>query len=98
MTDGSCAVLSLDIFDTILWRRVPRPTDVFAILGGRLKRAGVGPEWLTEAAFRRMRIVAEQDARRGRKALGSEVSLFDIWQEMPLSLFPGASLEDLVAA
>jgi len=30
LTDGSCAVLSLDVFDTVLWRRVPRPTDVFA--------------------------------------------------------------------
>jgi FMN phosphatase YigB (HAD superfamily) len=98
VADGSCAVLSLDIFDTILWRRVPRPTDVFAILGGRLKSAGVCPEWLPDAAFRRMRIVAEQDARRARGSLGSEVSLFDIWEQMPLSVFQGATLEDLVAA
>jgi FMN phosphatase YigB (HAD superfamily) len=98
ITDGSCAVLSLDIFDTILWRRVPRPTDVFPILGNRLKRAGVCPEWVPDAAFRRMRIVAEQDARRRRGSLGTEVSLFDIWQEMPLSMFQGATLDELVEA
>jgi hypothetical protein len=98
VTDGSCAVLSLDIFDTILWRRVPRPTDVFPIICARLKRAGLAPAWLPDAAFRRMRIVAEQDARRRRGTLGPEVSLFDIWQQMPLSLFGGASLDELVQA
>ena len=98
VTDGSCAVLSLDIFDTILWRRVPRPTDVFPILGSRLKRDGTCPEWLPNAAFRLMRIAAEQKARQRRDDMGREVSLFDIWQEMPLSLFHGATLEELVAA
>lgn len=98
IVDGSCAVLSLDIFDTILWRRVPRPTDVFPIVGHRLKRAGLCPEWLPESSFRRMRIAAEQEARRRRGALGPEVSLFDIWQEMPLPLFEGATLDDLVDA
>lgn len=99
VTDGSCAVLSLDIFDTILWRRVPRPTDVFAILANRLKRDGMCPDWLPEAAFRRMRIAAEQAARhRSRSSLGSEVSLFDIWREMPLSLFGEATLDQLVEA
>jgi FMN phosphatase YigB (HAD superfamily) len=98
VTDGSCAVLSLDIFDTILWRRVPRPTDVFPVVASRLKRAGLCPEWLPDAAFRLMRIKAEQDARKRRGSLGTEVSLFDIWQEMPLALFQGATLEELVAA
>jgi FMN phosphatase YigB (HAD superfamily) len=96
--DGSCAVLSLDIFDTILWRRVPRPTDVFPIVARRLKRAGLCPEWLPDASFRLMRITAEQDARRRRGELGPEVSLFDIWQQMPLGLFQGATLDELVDA
>jgi FMN phosphatase YigB (HAD superfamily) len=96
--DGSCAVLSLDIFDTILWRRVPRPTDVFPIVGHRLKRAGLCPEWVPDASFRRMRIAAEQNARRRRGTLGPEVSLFDIWREMPLGLFQGATLDELVDA
>ncbi|NIH85597.1 HAD family hydrolase [Amycolatopsis granulosa] len=97
ITDGSCAALSLDVFDTILWRRTPRPTDVFAVLGARLVRDGRCPEWVTPAAFRRMRITAEQDARRSDTALGPEVSLADIWQHMPLAIFD-AGLPELVRA
>ena len=41
--DGSCAVLPMDIFDPSLWRRVPRPTDIFAVLGARLQREGTSP-------------------------------------------------------
>jgi FMN phosphatase YigB (HAD superfamily) len=94
----SCSVLSLDIFDTVLWRRVPRPTDAFAILGARLRESGRCPSWLTDATFRRMRIVAEQNARTDRGALGTEVSLFDIWRQMPQHVFGSALLEELVEA
>ncbi|HEX3781569.1 MAG TPA: HAD family hydrolase [Pseudonocardiaceae bacterium] len=97
IVDGSCAVLSLDIFDTVLWRRVPRPTDVFGLLGAKLRSAGHSPEWLTDASFREMRIAAEQQARADHGSLGNEVSLYDIWQAMPLAMF-GAGLEELVAA
>lgn len=98
IVDGSCAVLSLDIFDTVLWRRVARPTDVFGLLGARLREAGLAPQWLTDASFREMRIAAERTARAEHGSLGNEVSLFDIWQDMPLDLFGGAGLEQLVAA
>jgi hypothetical protein len=98
IVDGSCAVLSLDIFDTVLWRRVPRPTDVFGLLGARLRDAGMSPGWLTDASFREMRIAAERTARAGHGSLGNEVSLFDIWQAMPLGMFGSAGLEELVAA
>ncbi|HEU5471766.1 MAG TPA: HAD family hydrolase [Actinophytocola sp.] len=99
IADRSCAVLSLDIFDTILWRRVPRPTDVFAILGSRLRAAGQCAPWVTDATFRRMRIAAEQAARERRgEAWGNEVSLFDIWGEMPPEPFGGAPIERLVEA
>jgi predicted HAD superfamily hydrolase len=98
IVDGSCAVLSLDIFDTVLWRRVPRATDVFGLLGAKLREAGVAPQWLTDASFRQMRIAAERTARAEHGSLGNEVSLFDIWQAMPLEMFEGAGLEGLVAA
>jgi hypothetical protein len=98
IADGSCAVMSLDIFDTVLWRRVPRPTDVFGLLGARLRDAGMLLERLTDASFREMRIAAERTARAGHGSLGNEVSLFDIWQAMPLAMFGGAGLEELVAA
>lgn len=98
IVDKSCSVLSLDIFDTVLWRRVPRPTDAFAILGARLREAGRAPAWLSDATFRRMRIAAEQDARESRDALGTEVSLFDIWRAMPVEVFGNALLEELAEA
>ncbi|MGH3773095.1 MAG: HAD family hydrolase [Pseudonocardiaceae bacterium] len=45
-----------------------------------------------------MRIAAEREARAGRGSLGGEVSLFDIWRAMPLSLFEPAGLDELVKA
>lgn len=98
IADRSCEVLSLDIFDTVLWRRVPRPADVFGLLAPRLQAAGLSPEWVTGPVLRRMRINAEQKARTGREALGTEVSLFDIWRYMPSNVFPAAKLDDLVKA
>ncbi|GLY64843.1 HAD family hydrolase [Amycolatopsis taiwanensis] len=97
VADRSCSVLSLDVFDTILWRRTPRPTDLFALLGARLQRDGISPEWMTPAGFRLARIDAERAARRRPESLGNEVSLFDIWQRMPLPIF-AASPAELVQA
>ncbi len=96
--DRSCAVLSFDIFDTILWRRVPRPADLFGILGARLRAAGMVPEWVSDATFRRMRVVAEDKARNSREALGTEVSLFDIWRAMPSNVFDRERLDEFVKA
>ncbi|TDB92708.1 HAD family hydrolase [Actinomadura sp. 7K534] len=98
IADRTCSVLSLDIFDTVLWRRVPRPTDTFALLASRLRDAGLSPPWVTDATLRRMRIAAERDARSSRDALGTEVSLFDIWRAMPDGVFGAAPLERLVEA
>ncbi|WP_433869067.1 HAD family hydrolase [Saccharopolyspora sp. CA-218241] len=92
VSDRSCAVLSLDVFDTVLWRRVPRPSDAFGMLGSRLRERGWYPSWITDATFRRMRIEAEHRARR--RSATHEVSLFDIWREMPL--FGDVALGDLV--
>lgn len=98
IVDGSCAALSFDVFDTVLWRRVPRPSDVFELLGARLRGAGMCPGWLTDVSFRRMRVEAEQVARAVREDWGREVSLADIWRAMPLTLFEGATVEELVDA
>jgi FMN phosphatase YigB (HAD superfamily) len=96
VVDRSCSVLSLDIFDTVLWRRVPRPTDVFGIVGARLRDAGRCPSWISDATFRQMRIAAERRARERRGSLGTEVSLLDIWREMPVSVFGENRIEELV--
>lgn len=96
VTEGSCAVLSLNVFDTILWRRVPRDTDVFGLLGARLRRDGRCPPWLTDAAFRRLRLAAAEQAALHHLPPVQRTSLFDIWREMPLSLFGGALIDELV--
>ncbi len=98
IADRSCAVVSFDIFDTILWRRTPRPADVFGLVAARLRKSGKCPDWISDADFRRLRITAESNARTGEDALGSEVSLFGIWRAMPLDLFPDATLDELVRA
>lgn len=105
LRDGGCTVLSLDVFDTLLWRRVPRPTDAFVLLASDLRESGDLPEWITAAAFRRMRIGAEERARNRRESAdppvdrpAREVSLVDIWSEMPVAVFPEAERMRMVAA
>lgn len=92
----SCSVMSFDIFDTVLWRRVHEPIDLFGVLAARLRHDGLCPGWVTDAAFRRLRQGAEHQARVA--AAGIEVSLFDIWSFMPSRLFPEATVEELVDA
>lgn len=90
--EGTLKVLSIDIFDTLLWRKVPRPNDLFLILGKQLKKEG----WLIEAVpsekFRDLRTKAEQLARFQRwiieegeekksKNLDFSQSQFKKWQQ-----------------
>lgn len=56
-------VLTVDVFDTLLWRAVPEPADVFIMVGERLHRAGLLPPEVTAIGFARLRIAAEQAAR-----------------------------------
>ncbi len=68
-----------DVFDTVLFRRVLDPTDVFRLLHGKLRErfpaqlASVG-----EDAFVSARHLAEVRAREGRQ----ETTLSEIWDEM----------------
>src|ERR1700751_2524309 len=58
------SVLSLDCFDTLLWRRVPKPVDAFMLLGEELRGSGALAGGIGAATFARMRITAEQLARQ----------------------------------
>jgi FMN phosphatase YigB (HAD superfamily) len=82
---GLISVLSLDMFDTIVWRRVPRPTDAFVLLGTELVEAGLLDPQIRPAAFRKIRMEAEHRARlaRSRRGEGVEVSIEEIWDEVP---------------
>jgi len=78
------AALSLDIFDTLLWRTVPEPAQAFVLLGTRLRDRGLLPTDLSPSAFGRLRHEAERRARDATmRTRGSpECRLEEIWAEM----------------
>jgi FMN phosphatase YigB (HAD superfamily) len=74
-----CQVLSLDIFDTALWRRVGRPTDVFGFVERQAAAEGA-----PVPGFARARALAERQARalsqgRGRQL---DVTLDEIYARL----------------
>ncbi len=78
--------VSFDIFDTLVFRRTAKPTDVFYFVGEKLGRLD----------FRRLRIEAEKKAREIKhKQTGSyEVDIYDIARR--LSVVTGISEEKLI--
>ncbi len=74
---AGCRVLSLDCFDTLVWRRVAAPTDAFYLLA---RSEGFQSRGLTAAS----RTFAETAARRARKASEdkSEVTLSQIYRHV----------------
>ncbi len=67
-------VISFDVFDTLLFRPFSHPADVFFLVGMELRY----PD------FRRIRMEAEESARRKKDAVQGirEVTLEEIWEEM----------------
>ena len=89
LEQGAFDVLSLDIFDTLLWRMVPEPVDAFVLLGERLDERGVLNSQVTPQLFARLR---EQAERRARSRVvprtdAPEVGLSEIYQQLPDHLF-----------
>lgn len=82
---GAVSVLSFDVFDTLLWRSVPRPTDAFILLGEALLAEGALSRWVDPYVFRMLRIEAEKASRRLKEASGAgvEVTLEEIWAQFP---------------
>lgn len=95
---GRVRLLSLDIFDTTVWRTFPTPADLFFALGARLIQAGVLYPSTSAASFAAERIEAEQSAR-SRRTSDSEVTLEEIYQEFPSGLLrAGKTIADLLHA
>ena len=80
--DESTALVSLDIFDTVLLRRVETPAKVFEEVGRRARQAGLIDAGLTPPLFRMTRQEAERRARQAsRQDRGTdEVELADIYR------------------
>ncbi len=91
-------LLSLDVFDTLLWRRVAKPTDVFEILGQRLAEDGFLAAGCTPALFAQLRIRAETLARLREDARSEslEVSIWQIYEEFPEDAVANVDHKDLV--
>ncbi|MDP8937078.1 MAG: hypothetical protein M3O23_05025, partial [Actinomycetota bacterium] len=94
---GSFEVLSLDIFDTLLWRVVPEPVDAFVLLGQHLLDAGRLDPAVSPHLFARLRERAEWKAREKvrRPGCAPEVTLDQIHAELPSHLVPGGRIGDL---
>src|SRR3954447_12501482 len=89
--------LSLDVFDTMVWRRAPEPTDVFPMVANRLAEQGrLGPH-ITPRVFQKLRMAAEARARarRDEQGRGVEVSLADIYAELPKYVAPASDPDAL---
>jgi FMN phosphatase YigB (HAD superfamily) len=95
---GSIGLLTSDVFDTLVWRDVAEPSDLFLRLGGQLLAAEHLPPHVNATDFRRSRIIAESRARdvcRQQRST-TECTLEEIWAQMPTRwLSPGV---DYVAA
>ena len=89
-------MLSLDVFDTLLWRKVPDPHNVFALLALRLIDEKALDRDLDAGAFALLRLRAEElaRARREESGRGVEVTLREIWQAMPDDVLAGATKDD----
>jgi len=79
---GTLHLLSVDIFDTLLWRFVPKPADLFLILGKKLEKEG----WLVPgvraenfAYLRSMSEVMTHQKKKIAKAENTEVTLEEIY-------------------
>jgi FMN phosphatase YigB (HAD superfamily) len=72
--------ISFDCFDSVLWRRVPKPTDLHLLVGEQLRDAGVFASHITPSGYAQLRVLAEREARRRQLvAIGSnEVTLEEI--------------------
>ncbi len=93
---GTVRLLSLDIFDTTVWRTFPAPTDLFFALGARLIERGLLYPSTSAASFAMERKEAEQSARLGRVS-DREVTLEEIYQAFPTGLLrAGHSTADLI--
>lgn len=91
LAQGAYDVLSVDVFDTLLWRRVPEPKDAFFRLGQSLIEKKIITDTLSPVAFADLRAAAEKGARAAREAqTGSrEVLLSDIYAVLPGHVWAG---------
>ncbi len=82
-------VLSVDVFDTLIWRKVPEPKDMYWLLGQTFKAQNALAHHVSAAQFAELRGSAERKARAIKeKATGTrEITLADIYSLLPATIF-----------
>jgi len=100
IASGGIRALSLDVFDTVVFRLVPQPSDLFTILGQRLQARGALAPGLSPGAFASLRRTAERHARQQlEEPAGSrEAKLGDIWSALPATYRGALDVQELVDA
>lgn len=93
------SVLSLDIFDTLVWRTVPEPVDAFILLGQRLRTLECLPAHVSPEMFGRLRAKAESRARANvaRQTGSPELSLEIVYEEMHSLLSGRLTVDEMCA-
>jgi len=74
-------LISIDIFDTLLFRAVAQPIDVFKHVWDKAKENNICLTDISPTEFMKLRIEMERHARN--KAIKREVNLDDIYCEIP---------------
>lgn len=82
-------IISCDIFDTLVFRKVVEPTDVFQKVGEIALNKKLIPDHLDSIEFKELRIDAQSRARQKKFELEGhwEVTLREIYTQFPSNLF-----------
>ncbi len=82
---GTFNVISFDIFDTLLFRLVDQPKQIFDEIGKKAIKSNLLHNSITHQEFALLRIKAEQDARKDNSERNghNEVSLEEIYEFLP---------------
>lgn len=83
--DTEIKLVSFDIFDTLIFRCVDEPKQIFTLIGSRAKNIGAIPSYFADIEFEHLRVEAEKKARKIQKQNCGydEVTLEEIYAVMP---------------
>lgn len=80
-------VISFDIFDTLIFRMVEKPQDIFEMTADRAKEQQKLDKYISGKEFANIRVQAEKRARKKKKELygNEEANIYEIYEELPES-------------
>ena len=97
INDKTIKLLSLDIFDTLVFRLVDQPHQIFEEIGKKAIKSNLLHNSITFEEFALLRIKAEQVARKFHREIKghSEVTLQEIFEFMPEFIGDRVKLQNL---